>query len=257
MVEPTHFDVTYAINPWMDPSHPVDAAKAMKQWSALRQVYLDLGHAVTVIEPVPGLPDMVFAANGGFVIDGIALCARFAVRERTPEEPAFANWFRSTGLAVHQLRSVNEGEGDFRLVGSRILAAAPLRTARAAHAEVASVTGRDVVSLELVDHRFYHLDTALAVLDDDTVAYFPPAFSAESRAVLEDLFPDAILADAADAGVLGLNVASDGHHVVMTEAAPALADQFRDAGFEPIGVDVSEFLRAGGGVKCCTLEIRR
>ncbi len=119
------------------------------------------------------------------------------------------------------------------------------------------MTGRDVVSLELVDHRFYHLDTALAVLDDDTVAYFPPAFSAESRAVLEDLFPDAILADAADAGVLGLNVASDGHHVVMTEAAPALADQFREVGFEPIGVDVSEFLRAGGGVKCCTLEIRR
>lgn len=257
MVEPTYFGVTYAINPWMDPSRPVDTAKALKQWESLRNTYADLGHQVHVIEPVPGLPDMVFAANGGFVVDGKALCARFAFAERMPEEPAFADWFQSAGLTVHRLQSVNEGEGDLRLVGSRILAATPLRTVRAAHAEVATLTGRDVVTLELVDARFYHLDTALAVLDDDTIAYFPPAFSPESRTTLRDLFPDAILASTADADVLGLNVASDGHHVVMTDAAPVLARQFKAAGFEPITVDVSEFLRAGGGAKCCTLEIRR
>jgi len=257
MVEPTYFDVSYAINPWMDPSQPVDTAKAMKQWESLRDTYVDLGHRVHVIEPVPGLPDMVFAANGGFVVDGKGLCARFAFAERRPEAPAYAAWFEKAGLAVYELEHVNEGEGDFRLVGSRILAASPLRTDLAAHAEVASVTGREVVSLELVDARFYHLDTALAVLDDDTIAYFPPAFSAQSRTILQDLCPDAILASAADAGVLGLNVASDGHHVVMTDAAPVLAQQFREAGFEPVKVDVSEFLRAGGGAKCCTLEIRR
>jgi ornithine--oxo-acid transaminase len=257
MVEPTYFDVSYAINPWMDPSRPVDTAKALKQWTRLRETYVDLGHRVEVIEAVPGLPDMVFTANGGFVIDGKALCSRFAFAQREPEAQVFAAWFDAAGLAVHQLQHVNEGEGDLRLVGSRILAASPYRTARAAHAEVASLTGREVVSLELVDPRFYHLDTALAVLDDNTLAYFPPAFSVESQAVLSDLFPGAIVASDADAGVLGLNVASDGHHVVMTDTAPDLAQQFREAGFEPISVDVSEFLRAGGGVKCCTLEIRR
>jgi ornithine--oxo-acid transaminase len=257
MVEPTYFDVSYAINPWMDPSRPVDTARALKQWEGLRDTYAGLGHQVHVIEPVPGLPDMVFAANGGFVVDGKALCARFAFAQRELEAPAFAAWFKTAGLTVHQLQHVNEGEGDFRVVGSRILAASPLRTDLAAHAEVASVTGREVVSLELVDARFYHLDTALAVLDDDTIAYFPPAFSAQSQTILRDLFPDAIVAGPADAGVLGVNVASDGHNVVMTDAAPELAQQFRQAGFEPIMVDVSEFLRAGGGAKCCTLEIRR
>lgn len=257
MVEPTYFDVTYAINPWMDPSRPVDMARAMKQWESLRIAYADLGHQVHVIEPVPGLPDMVFAANGGFVIDGKALCARFAFAQRQPEAPAFAAWFQTAGLTVHQLQHVNEGEGDLRLIGSRILAAFPHRTDAAAHAEVASLTGREVVSLELVDARFYHLDTALAVLDDDTIAYFPPAFSADSRTILRGLFPDAIVAGEADAGVLGLNVTSDGDHVVMTDAAPVLAQQFREAGFQPVKVDVSEFLRAGGGAKCCTLEIRR
>jgi ornithine--oxo-acid transaminase len=257
MVEPTYFDVSYAINPWMDPSRPVDTAEALKQWARLRDTYVDLGHRVEVIEAVPGLPDMVFTANGGFIIDGSALCSRFAFAQREPEAQVFAAWFEATGLAVHELRHVNEGEGDFRLVGSRILAASPYRTARAAHAEVASLTGREVVSLELVDPRFYHLDTALAVLDDETVGYFPPAFSVESQAVLSDLFPDAILAGDADAGVLGLNVASDGRHVVMTDAAPVLAQRLREAGFETICIDVSEFLGAGGGVKCCTLEVRR
>lgn len=257
MVEPTYFDVTYAINPWMDPTRPVDAAQALQQWTALRQSYLDLGHQVRVIEPVPGLQDLVFAANGGFVVDGKALCARFAFAQRVPEEPVFAAWFEGAGLTVHHLQQVNEGEGDFRLVGSRILAASSYRTARAAHAEVASLTGRQVVSVELVDPRFYHLDTALAVLDDETVAFFPPAFSRESQAVLGDLFPDAIVASEADADVLGLNVTSDGRHVVMTNAAPTLARQFREAGFETIELDVSEFLRSGGGAKCCTLEIRR
>jgi ornithine--oxo-acid transaminase len=257
MVEPTYFDVTYAINPWMDPSRPVDPAKALRQWTALRQTYVELGHRVRVIEAVPGLPDLVFAANGGFVVDGKALCSRFAFAQREAEEPVFAAWFEAAGLTVQHLQQVNEGEGDFLLVGSRILAASPYRTARAAHAEVATLTGREVVSLELVDPRFYHLDTALAVLDDETIAFFPPAFSVESRTVIGDLFPDAIKAGEADAGVLGLNVTSDGRHVVMSDAAPTLARQFRDAGFEPIELDVSEFLLSGGGAKCCTLEIRR
>jgi N-dimethylarginine dimethylaminohydrolase len=113
-----------------------------------------------------------------------------------------------------------------------------------------------VIGLTLIDPRFYHLDTALAVLDDTTVAYYPGAFSAGSRDVLQRLFPDAVLATEQDAAVLGLNAVSDGRHVVLSDRAIGLAGELRLRGFEPIGVDLSELLKAGGSVKCCTLELR-
>jgi N-dimethylarginine dimethylaminohydrolase len=121
---------------------------------------------------------------------------------------------------------------------------------------VQELFGVPVISLQLVDPRFYHLDTALAVLGDHDVAYYPEAFSPGSRAVLQRLFPDAILACEADATVLGLNAVSDGRNVVLPSAATDLANQLRARGYTPVGVDLSELLKAGGSVKCCTLEIR-
>jgi N-dimethylarginine dimethylaminohydrolase len=112
-----------------------------------------------------------------------------------------------------------------------------------------------VVGLTLVDPRYYHLDTALAVLDSDTVMYYPPAFSPGSRRVLAELYPGAIIASDDDARVFGLNAVSDGRHVVLPEAATGLTCQLRERGFEPIGIDMSELIKAGGSVKCCTLEL--
>src|SRR5579884_1426535 len=89
MCPPEHFAVTYAINPWMAPDEPTDAARAMRQWTRLRQVYLDLGHEVQVIEPVAGLPDMTFAANGGTVAGGKVLGARFRYPQRAGEARAY------------------------------------------------------------------------------------------------------------------------------------------------------------------------
>jgi N-dimethylarginine dimethylaminohydrolase len=261
MCPPDHFAVSYVINPWMDLAQPGDAALARRQWDRLRDIYLDLGHTVDLVEPVPGLPDMVFAANGGLVIDGHALGARFRHPQRAAEGPAYLDWLRSAGLrAATGARCVNEGEGDFLTVGPPgerwVLAGTGFRTSTAAHAEVAAVFGVPVVSLRLVDPRFYHLDTALAVLDDHTIAYYPPAFDAASRHRLRRLFPDAVLAGERDAEVLGLNAVSDGRHVVLSDRAHDLAAQLRERGYQPIGVDLSELLKAGGGVKCCTLEIR-
>jgi N-dimethylarginine dimethylaminohydrolase len=260
---PDHFAVSYAINPWMDPSRPIDVALARRQWDRLREVYLELGHTVHVIEPRPDLPDMVFAANGGLVIGGRALSARFAYPQRAAEAPAYLEWLRDHGLrSVTEAAQVNEGEGDFLVVSAGdgherlVLAGAGFRTSPAAHDEVQELFGLPVVSLRLTDPRYYHLDTALAVLDERTVAYYPGAFSAGSREVLRRLFPDAVLAGAADAAVLGLNAVSDGRHVVLAERAAGLAAELRDRGFSPVGVDLSELLKAGGGAKCCTLEIR-
>ncbi|MEU1799622.1 dimethylargininase [Streptomyces sp. NPDC019937] len=257
MCRPTHFDVTYRINPWMDPAKPVDTDLAIAQWEKLRTLYLELGHRVELIDPLPGYPDMVYAANGATVIDGKVLGARFRNTERAAEGPAYLAWFRDNGFAeLLDPAHVNEGEGDFLVTGSRVLAGTGFRSTPQSHAEAEEFFGRPVVSLELIDERYYHLDTALAVLSDDEVMYNPEAFSPGSRAVLEQLFPGAVLASPEDAAVFGLNAVSDGRHVVLPEAATGLARQLRERGFEPIGMDLSELLKGGGSVKCCTLEVR-
>ena len=256
MCRPEHFEVSYAINPWMDPSSPVDRDRAVAQWDALRATYERLGHVVETVDPVPGLPDMVFAANGGLVVGGRALGARFAFPQRAPEAAVFRARLEELGVEVVEPVHVNEGEGDLVVVGDRVLAGTGYRTDPRAHEEAAQVLGVEVLGLELVDPRYYHLDTCLAALDDANVAYFPAAFTAEGRALLELLYPDAVLADEADAQVLGLNLVSDGRHVVVPEQAPGLAGRLAEAGYEPVAVDLSELLKAGGGVKCCTLELR-
>ena len=257
MCPPEYFAVTYAINPWMRPDRPADAATAMRQWARLRQVYLDLGHEVRSIEPVPGLPDMVFAANGATVIDGTVLGVRFKHNERAGEAAAYLSWFRSQGYApVHEPVFVNEGEGDILVAGDTVLAGYGFRSDEAAAGELASVFGRRVVSLRLVDSRFYHLDTALCVLDASTAMYYPAAFDDAGRAALASLFDELIEAKDEDAEVLGLNAVSDGRHVVLAAQATELARSLSARGFEPVPVDMSELLKAGGGAKCCTLELR-
>jgi N-dimethylarginine dimethylaminohydrolase len=256
MCPPTYFDVTYAINPWMDPHRPVDRDRAIRQWTGLRAAYEALGHTVEVVAPEPGLPDMVYAANSAFVLDGIALLARFQHPQRRGEEPAYGRWFAAHGFTVVQTDHVHEGEGDLVLAGDTILAGSGFRTDPAAHREVARLLDREVVGLELIDPRFYHLDTALFALGRDQVAYFPGAFSPDSRRVLRTRYPDAIVADEADALAFGLNAISDGRHVVLPAPAEAMAKRLDDAGWVPVPIDLSELLRGGGSVKCCTLELR-
>ena len=214
MTPPQFFAVDYAINPWMDTDTPVDVTVAVAQWKHLRDTYLRLGHKVDLVAPVPGLPDMVYAANGGLILNGTAVVARFKYPQRQQESTAYADWMRSHGYTPVQTQHVNEGQGDLLPVGEMILAGTGFRTDPRAHAEIAAIFGRPVVTLQLVDPRFYHLDTALSVLDETTIAYYPPAFTECSRAQLETLFPDAIVVESADAYVFGLNAVSDGRHVV-------------------------------------------
>ena len=260
MCPPRYFAVRYAINPWMDPSRPANPARAMTQWRALVDTYRALGHTVELIEPVPELPDMVFAANGATVIDGAVLGARFRNEQRAAEAEHYRRWFATHGAPqVVMPTAVNEGAGDFRWTGSLLLAGTGFRTEPAAHREAQEVLGVPVISLQLVDPRYYHLDTCLLVLDDspDTplIAYYPPAFSPGSRRVLARLFPDAVIAGAADAACLGLNGVSDGGSVVLPAEAEELGLAVAARGFAPVFVDVSELRRAGGGPKCCTLEL--
>jgi N-dimethylarginine dimethylaminohydrolase len=257
MCPPAHFRIEYAINPWMNVSEPVDTRLAMRQWRALRATYLALGHTVELIDPVPGLPDMVFAANGGTVVGGTVLGARFRHSQRAAEGPAYLDWFRARGYrTVHPPGLVNEGEGDILYTGSAILAGHGFRTDAYVQSDLEKIFGLPVIALRLVDPRFYHLDTALCVLGSGVAAYYPPAFDDAGRAALASVFTELIEAKDTDAEVLGLNAVSDGHHVVLAAQAENLATQIAARGFEPVPVDMSEFRKAGGGPKCCTLELR-
>jgi N-dimethylarginine dimethylaminohydrolase len=257
MCRPTYFAVDYTINPWMDPTVPVNADLAIAQWEALVATYRDLGCRVDFIEPLPGLPDMVFAANGATVIDGSVLGVQFRHPERADEAPAYLDWFAAQGFDTHEAKCTNEGEGDLLLADGYLLAGTGFRTEPAAHAQAQEVFGRPTITLQLVDPRFYHLDTALCVLGGPAgVAYLPEAFSPGSRAVLRRLFPDAVLANLSDGAVLGLNAVSDGRNVVLPVQAEHLTARLIERGYRPVGVDVSELRRAGGGPKCCTLEVR-
>lgn len=265
MCRPEHFTVSYKINPWMEPANPTDTALAVRQWQALYDTYLALGHEVHLIDPIEGLPDMVYTANGGFVIGGVAYGAKFRFQERVPEGPAFMEWFRANGFEVVEPVEVNEGEGDFLLVGDTILAGTGFRSTGDSHRELSEVFGKEVVSLNLVDPRFYHLDTAISVLDPvegaggvdrANIAYLPGAFDERSQAILAERYPDAIRVADADGAVFGLNSASDGLNVIISPRAKGFEAQLRERGYNPVLVDLSELLLGGGGIKCCTLELR-
>jgi N-dimethylarginine dimethylaminohydrolase len=200
---------------------------------------------------------MVYAANGGFTLDGIAYGAAFQHAERQPEGPAYMDWFREAGFDVRVPEQVNEGEGDILLVGDTILAGTGFRSDSTSHAEVARIFDREVVTLRLVNPSFYHLDTAIAVLDDTNIAYLPSAFDADSLDEIERRYPDAVEVSEQDASILGLNSYSDGYNVVIAEKAVGFEASLRERGYNPIGVDLSELLLGGGGVKCCTLELRK
>jgi N-dimethylarginine dimethylaminohydrolase len=256
MCRPNHFDVVYSINPWMEPEKPTDRELALVQWERLVNLFLGLGHQVEFIDALPGMPDMVFAANGALVVDGKVLAARFRYQQRVAEGPAYADWLAERGYQVTLAEAINEGEGDYLTTASALLAGTGFRTDPGSHAEAARLFGRPVHTLRLVDPRYYHLDTALAVLDGDEIMYYPAAFAPESQQLLRELYPDAILADDDDAAVFGLNAVSDGRHVLLAPQATNLIEQLWDRGFIPIGVDLSELLKSGGSAKCCTLELR-
>jgi N-dimethylarginine dimethylaminohydrolase len=261
MCPPEHFMVEYAINPWMDPGTPVDVELAVKQWERLRETLVGLGHVVHVLPPEPGLPDMVYAANGAFGVDGVVYGARFRHPQRAAEADHHRAFYDSVG-EWHFVAptAINEGEGDFAYLpgrlGGLVLAGYGFRTEPAAHIEAQQVLGRPVVSLHLTDPRFYHLDVALAALDDHTITYYPAAFAEPTQKILQRAFPDAVVADEDDALAFGLNLISDGRHAVLNSEATGMASKLRNAGYEPVPVELGELKKGGGSVRCCIAELR-
>ena len=255
MCAPKFFDVAYEINPWMHTDNPVNKQLAETQWQQLYATYKDkLGWNVSLIEPVDGLPDMVFTANGALVHGKKVVLPTFRQPDRQPETAKFEEWFKSQGYTeLYTPKYDFEGEGDALFWNDILFAGFPWRSDKPSHNEIADFLAVKTIGLQLIDPRFYHLDTALTIVNDTTVAIYPKAFSEDSIKAIKAVVPNVIEATDEDAVAYGLNSASDGKRIVIPEGATNLQEKYRALGLEVFPVPISEFQKSGGGVKCLTL----
>jgi len=201
---------------------------------------------------------MVFATDCCLMIKGQALLSSFRYPERQPETGWFEKWFHAHGYTeLKQAKNFFEGGGDTLLAGKKILAGHGFRSSPEASQELEDFFRLEVVPLRIVDPRFYHLDTSLSVLADDTIAFYPPALDAVSQQRLRNAIPNIIEATEEEAIGFGLNAVSDGHTIICSDASQSLLDKYRQAGFEVIGTPILEFRKSGGGIKCLTLDLDR
>lgn len=261
MCKPKHFGVSYVINPWMQGNiDRTSPDRATAQWRALLTIIARYAR-VELVDPEPGLPDMVFTANAGFVLDDICVVSRFRHRERRGEEGHFERWFRSRRFCALTMppHLPFEGAGDALIDRgmTRVWAAWGHRSARASHDLLRSRLGVDVVSLRLVDARFYHLDTCFCPLDGGYVMYYPPAFDARSNRLIERLVPAGlrIPIEEADALNFACNAVNIGSTIIMNKASAGLRRRLQAIGFALVETELSEFLKAGGAAKCLTLRL--
>lgn len=271
LVEPTHYDVSYAINPWMKPGTwsedpAANQADAWRAFASLKLALRGAGAAVEVTDGAPGLPDMVFPANGGIVLDRTALVATFRHPQRQGETPAFRAIFermRADGRldAVVELPEglVQEGAGDCIWDRTRRLAwtGHGPRSAVEAPDAIADIFGIDLVRLELATEQFYHLDTCFCVLPHGEVLFYPPAFTREGLALIREVVPAELLLEAEpeDAARFCVNAVAVDRTVVMADATPRLKARLVERGYHVKEVGLGPFILSGGGAYCMTLRL--
>lgn len=261
MCPPEYFEVDYVINPWMDGNAGhLDRALAREQWQALHDA-IAVHAEVVLLDPQPGLPDLVFTANAGFVCGQRAVPSHFMPQERRPEEPYLRAWFEERGYDVRVLPQdlAFEGAGDALIDrgGAWIWAGHGFRTELESHAWLQRWFELEVVSIRLVDPRFYHIDTCLCPLEGGYLLYHPPAFDAASRAEIERRVPadKRIPVSVENAGHFACNSVNIGKQVFMNRTRGALVEALEARGFRVSQFRLSEFLKAGGSAKCLTLKL--
>ena len=261
MCAPDHYDVDYVINPWMEGNiHKSSQDKAVEQWSKLNHVLNDIAQ-VDLVQGQAGVPDMVFTANAGLVLGDNVVLSRFYHPERQGEEPYFKQWFEDNGFNVFELPQdlPFEGAGDALLdrEGRWLWAGYGFRSELDSHPYIAKWLDIEVLSLRLIDDRFYHLDTCFCPLTGGYLLYYPAAFDSYSNHIIEKRVPaDKRIAIAeADAINFACNTVNVGQTVVMNKVTQELKQRLNDLEFEVIETPLTEFLKAGGAAKCLTLRI--
>jgi N-dimethylarginine dimethylaminohydrolase len=260
MCPPDYYGIEYEINPWMHRQIQPDRALARAQWETLKTILEKrLNAQVALIEPRPGLPDMVFTANAGYVEQESFIPSRFRYRARQGEEPWFRQWFAEQGFAVRELPGewAFEGFGDALPWEDRIFAGYRFRSDIQSHTALGRLLGREVLSLELIDSRFYHLDTCLCPLSGSEVIYFPGAFDAYGLAALTGLVGEERLlsVNETEAQQFCCNAIQVGRQVVINSGAPELAEKLEARGYQVLECELSEFLKSGGGARCLVCRL--
>ncbi len=257
MCPPDHYGIEYEINPWMNRSLGAVRELAFRQWKQLHDTLVSLGVQVETMAPQPGLPDLVFTANAGLVFHSTFLSSRFRHEVRARESPHFDAWFAAHGFAVEHLPEsmYHEGAGDALFCGDTLFAGYRTRSDASAHQWVGTKLGVRVLPLELVNTRFYHLDTCFCPLAPGEAIYFPGAFDVYGQRVLTTHVPNLIPVAEEEAFRFGCNAVVVGKTVVHNSRCPELAASLTRAGYTSIEVELDEFLKAGGSAKCLTLRL--
>jgi len=263
MCAPDHYDVDYVINPWMEGNvHKSSRDRAVEQWQGLFHLIKDHAHAVVdLVQPQQGVPDMVFTANAGLLLGNQVVLSRFYHKERQGEEPFFKAWFQAQGYTVHELPKdlPFEGAGDALLdrEGRWLWAGYGFRSELDSHPLIARWLDIEVLSLRLMDERFYHLDTCFCPLTDGYLLYYPDAFDAYSNRLIELRVPaDKRIAIAEEDAVnFACNAVNIHQTIIVNQVSDALRQQLESAGFEVVETPLTEFLKAGGAAKCLTLRV--
>jgi N-dimethylarginine dimethylaminohydrolase len=257
MCPPDHYGIEYEINPWMNRSLGAVRALAFRQWQELHDTLVSLGVDVLTMAPQPHLPDLVFTANAGLVYRNRFLSSRFKHEVRARESPFFDAWFAEHGFTVEHLPEglFHEGAGDALFCGDSLFAGYRTRSDASAHQWVGAALGVRVLPLELVNPRFYHLDTCFCPIAPGQAIYFPDAFDDYGRKVLANHVPRLIPVKDEEAFRFGCNAVVVGTTVVHNSGCPQLAADLTAAGFRSVPVELDEFLKAGGSAKCLTLRL--
>lgn len=257
MCPPDYYGIEYEINPWMSRARGAAPERARQQWQRLYETLCGLGVRVELMKPQKGLPDLVFTANAGLVFGRRFFSSRFRHEVRARETPYFDAWFAGHDFTVEHLPEgmFFEGAGDALFCGPVLFAGYRIRSDIHGHQYLAKALGKLVLPLELVDPRFYHLDTCFCPLAPGEALYYPAAFDEYGRKVLQAHVPRLLEVDEAEAVRFGCNAVVVGKTVITNTGCERLGEGLRAWGYEPAAVELDEFLKAGGSAKCLTLRL--
>lgn len=256
MCPPDYYGIEYEINPWMNISRQPNKKLARTQWQKLKQELENAGVLVALIRPVFGLPDMVFTANAGLIRNHSIVLSNFKHPERWEETNYFSDYFLSSGYACDMLPSgiSFEGEGDALFCGNDLVCGYGMRSDERGVRFAAAIIGIDPVLLKLVNPYFYHLDTCFSYLEQGVILCYLPAFDEVSQRVIERL-SEVIPVSKFDAKNFVCNAVSVGGKLITSPMSNGLRAKLEKCGIEPVEIEMSEFIKAGGAAKCLTLWI--
>ncbi len=256
MCPPDFYGIEYEINPWMSRSHASDASLAREQWTGLKTLLESLGAEIRLLDPVPGLPDLVFTANAGLVFHETVYLSRFRHPERQRETPVDAAWFRANGLEPKEVTPGDfEGAGDALFIGETLVAGYLVRSDANVEQWLGAQLNCPVLPVQLVNDRYYHLDTCFCPLNETTAIWYPAAFDEYGQRAIEACIPRLIEVRDDEATRFACNAVVIGQYVALNSGCPDLESRLQAAGYTPHATPLDEFIKAGGSAKCLTLRL--